>query len=513
MFGKQGTAGTYGGASVSGGYKTLAKGAVASVPDADYGRNQAFTKSATTSVAADEALLWADDVVTEGFAFDTNAVSRHSFDSAGSYQSNLATVSDAVGMTNYSSFEQQWLRDAKVEGVCTAAQPVGCGMGSFTQQSDSENSYKAFPLSIGDLNKYFNHSSGWAADANLACPSNTCSNITASFWLRSAYWNNVQTAFFTWYDGSSNSRLTSYNGPGLRPAVRLNLENLLLSADSGDQSQSETGDLRLTFADESVGSLTGVSANVATKWLTVSGTAPSSAGFSSDGFGWKLVPSGATDGRVTASGFDADGDDIDVSSVEDGTYDLYYWAQENGSAVDGWSNRATIPVTQVLTIEKAEQLPLALSGLNVSYTQGDQVTTTLTGGSGTGAVSFVSSNPAVAQIDAATGEITLVGVGSFTVTVNKAGDLRYRAANEYVSDTVTVTRRAIVEPSQEEERPSVVNPGSPIAESKVAGTSGSAGARLARTGTDVRQALVLSALFASAGLVIAVARLVKRRQH
>ncbi|WP_033496213.1 hypothetical protein, partial [Bifidobacterium psychraerophilum] len=93
--------GTYGGASVSGGYRTLAKGAVASVPDANafsqYG-NQAYLKSATTSVAANEALLWADNTVTADFRFDTNATYSNSFDSAtGSYQSNLATVSDAVG--------------------------------------------------------------------------------------------------------------------------------------------------------------------------------------------------------------------------------------------------------------------------------------------------------------------------------------------------------------------------------------------------------------------------------
>jgi hypothetical protein len=164
VFGKQGSTGTYGGATVSGGYKTLAKGAVGSVPDANsfsqYG-NQAYSKSATTAVAANEALLWADDTVTAGFAFDVNATSRNSFDSAtGSYRSNLALVSDAVGAANYSTFEQGLLRAAAVEGVCTAAQPVGCSSGSYAQQSDSVNAYRVFPLSAGDLNGFVGTTGG-----------------------------------------------------------------------------------------------------------------------------------------------------------------------------------------------------------------------------------------------------------------------------------------------------------------------------------------------------------------
>ncbi|MFT8330609.1 hypothetical protein, partial [Bifidobacterium psychraerophilum] len=235
---------------MSGGYKTLAKGAVASVPDADYGPNLAYTRSATTSVAANEALLWSDDVVTAAFRFDTNTTIRQSFDSAtGAYRSNLAMVSDAVRAQNYSSFEQSLLRAAPVEGVCTAAQPVGCPSGSYTQQSDSVNAYKVFPLSIGDVNKYLNHGSGSSSNPNLACPSNTCANATTGFWLRSALWSRADCAFSVTYAGYPRWDLTDTNTFGLRPAVRLNLEHLLLSALNSNQSQGASGDLRLTYVE------------------------------------------------------------------------------------------------------------------------------------------------------------------------------------------------------------------------------------------------------------------------
>ncbi|MCI2176426.1 MAG: isopeptide-forming domain-containing fimbrial protein, partial [Bifidobacterium psychraerophilum] len=353
VFGKQGNTGTYGGATVSGGYKTLAKGAVASVPDANafsqYG-NQAYLKSATTSVAANEALLWADNTVTAAFRFDTNATYSNSFDSAtGSYQSNLAQVSDAVGAANYSSFEQSLLRAAPVEGVCTAAQPVGCGSGSYTQQSDSENAYRVFPLSVGDLNGFVGTTSGWvSADANLACPSNTCANGVSGSWLRSAYWDNVPYTFGLRNDGYPGRYNSNYTAFGLRPAVRLGLDGLLLSADSGDQGQNTSGDLRLTYV-ESGRQLDSWSASVVgavgSRALSLSG----SSDLGSD-MGWKIVdPVTSTvlgSGRTSAGGNMALPEAAMTSATKD--YDLYVWGQEDGSAAVGLTNRATEPVKMTI---------------------------------------------------------------------------------------------------------------------------------------------------------------------
>ncbi|WP_034251590.1 InlB B-repeat-containing protein [Bifidobacterium crudilactis] len=357
-------------ATVSGGYKTLAKGSVDSQMSANPGLNQTNSSSATTSVAENEAMLWADDVVTSGFKFDINDVFRHSFDSEkDSYQSNLAGVSDDVGAQNYSDFERELLRDAPVEGVCTAAHSIGCGTGYYSQQSNSVNAYKVFPLSTGDMRKYFEHNTGSDADANLACPSNTCANSASGSWLRSPIWNDTQHLFTVEKEGRVNLTVASSSVLGLRPAFRLKLDDLLLSADSQDQSQlsatvtdaDKDKSLRLTFvdADKSIadGSLPSISVERSgdKRKIAIDG---GSSDFAAEqtGWGWKMFDPGTkaddtSDDVVNQSGrsnkdvaTDADGNMTLPSSVENGTtYNLYVWGQVDGSAENGWSNRATTP--------------------------------------------------------------------------------------------------------------------------------------------------------------------------
>ena len=372
LFGKQGTTGTYGGASVSGGYKTLAKGAVASVEDAntfsDYG-DVAYTKSATTSVAENEALLWADDVVTAGikFADGTSCGGNpcNSFDSAG-YKSNLATVSDAVGAANYSSFEQGLLRAAQVEGVCTAAQTTGCSSGSYTSQSDSVNDYKVFPLSVGDLNKFVGTTTDWVSpgDPNLACKtyidvnnSDTCANGTLGTWLRSADWGVGYLAFVARKDGFPDRWNIGGTGSGLRPALRLELGSLVLSAAVSNQSQSKEGDLQLTFVEDDQEILKKPDVSVVRdsgkSKLKFSGFDASSTTFGSaqTGWGWKLVDT--TDNAVIASGKSNDGGNLVLPDSYNASHDytLYYWGQDDGAAEDGWSNRATDVVATSIDVK------------------------------------------------------------------------------------------------------------------------------------------------------------------
>ncbi|MFT8987827.1 MAG: hypothetical protein ABF966_06275, partial [Bifidobacterium psychraerophilum] len=353
VFGKQGSTGTYGGATVSGGYKTLAVGAMASVPDADIGVNQTWMRSSTTSVAANETLLWAEDTVTARFLFDTNVPARNTFDSAsGSYQSNLAQVSDAVGLANYSSFEQSLLRAAPVEGVCTAAQSAGCGSGSeptVPAFSPSINMYKVFPLSVGDVNKYFNHTSGYSMDANLACPNNNCGNGALGSWLRSAHWLYIDRAHTLRNDGQPNYDIPSSTSYGLRPALRLNLDGLVLSALSSDQSQGASGDLRLIFVDPGKqlhtwsASVVGAAGSRA---LSLSGASD----LGSD-MGWKVVdPVTSTvlgSGRTSAGGNMVLPESLMPDVSKD--YDLYVWGQQDGNATTGLTNRATEPVKTTIT--------------------------------------------------------------------------------------------------------------------------------------------------------------------
>ncbi|KFI81283.1 hypothetical protein BPSY_1691 [Bifidobacterium psychraerophilum] len=359
VFGKQGNTGTYGGATVSGGYKTLAKGAVASVPDADFGVNQAYSKSATTSVATNEALLWSDNTVIPGFPFDNiSSTARNSFDSAtGPYQSNLALVSDAVGAQHYSSLEQSLLRVAPVEGVCTAPQLIGCGsQGGYTQQSDSVNAYRVFPLSIGDFSKYLGHTSGSVADANIACPGSRCT-YGQGFWTRSARWSSQYSAYVGRDSGIPDYFNTGNTVYSLRPALRLGLDGLLLSALSGDQGQGASGDLRLTYVESGKQLHTwsaSVSGAAGARALSLSGVSD----LGSD-MGWKVVdPVTSTvlgSGRTSAGGNMALPESLMPDVSKD--YDLYIWGQEDGSATVGLTNRATEPVKTTIKGWKVQVPP------------------------------------------------------------------------------------------------------------------------------------------------------------
>jgi hypothetical protein len=296
-------------------------------------------------------------------------------------------VSDAVGAANYSSFEQGLLRSAKLEGVCTAAQSVGCSSGSEPVTdpvgSFSVNAYKVFPLSIGDVNKYFGHFSGTNADPNLACKiyiddtaQTGCANGASGSWLRSARWSHNSIAVRVKINGEPNTFNTNQETPGLRPALRLGLDNLLLSADSQDQSQRASSDLRLTFVesgkklneDWSVS----VSDDAGPRRLSLSGRSDLDA---QSGLGWKVVdPESNT---VLGSGKTNDGGNTRLPMLamtdELKDYDLYVWGQQDGSESAGLTNKATEPVKTTI---KGKQLP----GSDVSGEVESEVMVTLPAG-------------------------------------------------------------------------------------------------------------------------------------
>jgi len=88
---------------------------------------------------------------------------------------------------------------------------------------------------------------------------------------------------------------------------------------------------------------------------------------------------------------------------------------------------------------RQEQVPLTVTAnTDVSLADGSQ-TVTVTGGSGTGKLSFTVSDETVAAVDEA-GKLTYLKPGSFTLTVTKAGDDCYRTATASV--TVTVDGKA-----------------------------------------------------------------------
>ncbi|MCH4175785.1 MAG: InlB B-repeat-containing protein [Bifidobacterium sp.] len=380
LFGKKGKIGTYGDATVSGGYKAIAKGEVASESGRSFESavvpTHNWATSSTTSVAANESLLLAESVDTYKFPYDTTSVYTNTFDSViDSYKSNLAQVSDAVGLINYSSFEQSLFRSAQIEGVCTAAQVSGCGSDvepTDTKFSPSVNEYKVFPLSGGDMNKFFNHNQVFTRDANLAVRvGGGTNNGNDSSWLRSARWDIKDVAHtLSWqgrpYFGNTDGSTPPYNG--LRPAFRMSLDRLVLSANAINQSQSATGDLRLTFVDDTLDApsptihITGAENS---RTLSISGSS-----VLGSEFGWKVIdPDSGTvlgSGRTSAGGNMALPEKLMNSDTKD--YHLYVWGQQDGTDEDGQTNKATLPY--IKTDQKGWK-----RGGDITYHLGDSAAT------------------------------------------------------------------------------------------------------------------------------------------
>jgi alpha-tubulin suppressor-like RCC1 family protein len=111
-------------------------------------------------------------------------------------------------------------------------------------------------------------------------------------------------------------------------------------------------------------------------------------------------------------------------------------ADQAGNA--GYS--AAPQVTQTITINKANQATLIATSTATTVTVGQTATLGTTGGSGTGAVSYVSGSPNC-NITGTT--LTGVSVGSCTVTATKATDANYNAATGTVTITVTIGSQSI----------------------------------------------------------------------
>ena len=90
-------------------------------------------------------------------------------------------------------------------------------------------------------------------------------------------------------------------------------------------------------------------------------------------------------------------------------------------------NAATASYT--LTVAKAEQATFTFANITVDKSFGDPVFTfTPTGGSGTGGITYQSTDPSVAIIDINTGEVTIAGIGTIIIIATKATDTNYNEA-------------------------------------------------------------------------------------
>lgn len=90
----------------------------------------------------------------------------------------------------------------------------------------------------------------------------------------------------------------------------------------------------------------------------------------------------------------------------------------------GVNNQAPATTSIDLTVTKAQQNPIEITGVNPEYTYGDEpFSLDISGGSGTGKVSYFSSDNSVARIDG--NAVTILKEGMFKIMVIKAADENY----------------------------------------------------------------------------------------
>ncbi|HEY7884797.1 MAG TPA: Ig-like domain-containing protein, partial [Cellvibrionaceae bacterium] len=122
--------------------------------------------------------------------------------------------------------------------------------------------------------------------------------------------------------------------------------------------------------------------------------------------------------------------DPSVATVDDGTGTITLVAPGATTvtatkAAD--SNYLSASASYTLVITKAEQEPLVFAEELIEiYIDGTAPENSLQGGSGTGAIAYVSMNPAVAIVESASGNVTVQGDGTTQIVATKQGDDIYR---------------------------------------------------------------------------------------
>ena len=101
---------------------------------------------------------------------------------------------------------------------------------------------------------------------------------------------------------------------------------------------------------------------------------------------------------------------------------------------------ATAKLSFTITVNKGEQIDFIFTDATVNkITEANPFIVTPTGGSSTGAVTYESSDTAVATVDINSGEVIIKTTGTTTITATKAPDANYNAATASYTLTVTVT--------------------------------------------------------------------------
>ena len=118
------------------------------------------------------------------------------------------------------------------------------------------------------------------------------------------------------------------------------------------------------------------------------------------------------------------------------THTLYAAARVSGE----WNNASNFSITA----KQNQTITAFFNGLSVppATTFGASGPLAITGGLGTGALTYSSSNTAVCSVSNVTDTLSAVGVGSCIITATKAGDSSYNADSDTFSLTVNKANQA-----------------------------------------------------------------------
>jgi len=165
---------------------------------------------------------------------------------------------------------------------------------------------------------------------------------------------------------------------------------------------------------------------------TPSVTAPTGLSLTYNGSAQALAKAGSTSAGTLQ--YSSDGQTYSTSipsATNAGTYTVYY-------RVVGDANNNDVAAKSVTaTIAKAAG-SISYTTASIGKTYGDAAFTNTLTKTGDGTVSYSSSNTAVATVNASTGEVTIVGNGSTTITATVTDGTNYTYATKTASYTLSV---------------------------------------------------------------------------
>ncbi len=276
--------------------------------------------------------------------------------------------------------------------------------------------------------------------------------------------NNTDTYCLASNSTDYTTTLAAADGYILPESITVTVGGTTLVSGSDYNYDSATGALTI-LASSITGDIV-ITAEGVVSTYTLSASAPTFAEVTygctqPDAAGIMITSTGNTDATITdvsLSGANADSfmlNKMDGTTITKGTTDSTTYTIQPAANLDTGTYIATITVTYnggamatadaSFTVNKADQSVSYSESTMTKHINDAAITNTLTQTIGDGTISYTSSDTTVATVNATTGEVTIVGEGSSTITATAAPTGNYNEAT--ASYTLTVTAHNYSEPS------------------------------------------------------------------